>query len=339
MKSLDDLFEDIFKQKTLDVLLTEEEEEMPSEEEPSLTGKKPKAKSKKEPSPEVSYDDIIAKHIGEATPVDVYEIGKSFRITNQTDLKNYQKLYPITAPKVGGSIDDPGTKGSGNGEIALYWLLKKKYPSIRDNREGSKPDLSANVNGKDVGVEVKAFEGSGKQTSIGRFADQVINRQTLSIILGINALFSNMGDKKRTPSLDNWNKTEIIEACEQLVKLNDNESLRELAMDFDLIADVYQRIDSTIEALQEELGNEETFTAEDLAAAMLLKILKFKLEVKPGWGGYFIHVKYSGEGKYLSIGEPPSIQDFDRKIILDSIQANGSALKAKIEYIYSSKKS
>jgi hypothetical protein len=199
--------------------------------------------------------------------------------------------------------------------------------------------LSANVNGKDVGVEVKAFDGSGKQTPIGRFGDQVVNRQTLSVILGINALFSSIGDKKRTPSLDNWNKTEIIEACEQLVKLNDNESLRELAMDFDLIADVYERIDSTIEALQEELGNESAFTAEDLAAAMLLKILKFKLEVKPGWGGYFIHVKYSGEGKYLSVGEPPSIQDFDRNIILDSISANGAALKAKIEYIYSSKKS
>jgi len=338
MKSLDDLFEDIFKQKTLDALLAEEEEEMPNEEETSLTGKKSKAKSKKEPSPEVSYDDIIAKHIGEATPVDVYEIGKSFKITNQTDLKNYQKLFPITAPKVGGSIDDPGTKGSGNGEIALYWLLKKKYPSIKDNREGAKPDLSAIVNGKDVGVEVKAYEG-GKQTSIGRFGDQIINRKLLSVILGINALFSSNGDKKRTPSLDTWNKVEIIEACDQLVKLNDNKSLRELTMDFDLIADIYERVDSTIEALQEELGNKTEFTAEDLAAAMLLKILKFKLEVKPGWGGYFINVKYSGEGKYLSIGEPPTIQDLDPKIILDSIKANGAALKANIEYIYSSKKS
>ena len=343
MKSLVNLFEDILKQKAPHLLLTEEEEETTGESD-SLEGdnstadKKKKPKKKKEVGPEVSYNDILAKHIGDATPVDVYEIGKSFRITNQADLKNYQKLFPITAPKAGGSIDDPGTKASGNGEIALYWLLKKKYPTIKDNREGSKPDLSANVDGKDVGIEVKAYEG-GKQTSIGRFADQVINRQTLSIILGINALFSNMGDKKRTPSLDNWNKTEIIEACEQLVKLNDNKSLRDLSVDFDLIADVYERIDSTIEALQEELGNETEFTAEDLAAAMLLKILKYKLEVKPGWGGYFVNVKYSGEGKYLSIGEPPSIQDFDRKIILDSIQANGSALKAKIEYIYSSKKS
>ncbi len=342
MKSLDELFEDILKQKAPHVLLTEEEKEMDGEqetagEETSATADK-KNKKKKDVGPEVSYDDVIAKHIGDATPIDNYEIGKSFKISNPTDLKNYQKLFPITAPKVGGSIDDPGTKGSGNGEIALYWLLKKKYPTIKDNREGAKPDLSANVNGKDTGIEVKAYDG-GKQIAIGRFGDQVINRQLLSVILGISALFSSASGKKRTPSLDSWNKIEIIEACEQLVKLNNNESLRELAVDFDLIADVYERVDSTIEALREELGNQTEFTAEELAAAMLLKILKFKLNIKPGWGGYFINVKYSGEGKYLSIGEPPTIQDFDEKVLLDSIVANGAALKAKIEYIYSSKKS
>lgn len=341
MKSLDELFKDILKQKAPHVFLTEEEEEMgqdttATEETSSATDKK--TKKKKETGPEVTYDDIIAKHVGDATPIDNYEIGKSFKITNQTDLKNFQKLFPITAPKVGGSLDDPGTKGSGYGEVALYWLLKKKYPTVKDNREGSKPDLSAVVNGKEIGIEVKAFAG-GKQISIGRFGDQVINRDLLSVILGINALFSSMRNKKRTPSLDTWNKLEIIEACEQLVKLNDNESLRELETEFDLIADVYRRIDETIEALQEELGNQKDFTAEDLAAAMLLKILNFKLNVKPGWGGYFINIKYSGEGKYLSVGEPPTIQDFDKKILLDSISANGSALKARLEYIYSSKKS
>lgn len=333
MKSLDDLFKNILQQKAPHVFLTEEEEET----EVSIDGKKTKPINKKEASPNVSYNDIIAKHIGEETPVDVYEIGKPFKITNPADLKNYQKLFPITAPKVGGSIDDPGTRGSGNGEIALYWLLKKKYPTIKDNREGGKPDLSATVDGKEIGVEVKSYEG-GKQISIGRFGDQVINRKLLSVILGINALFSSAGDKKRTPSLDTWNKAEIIEACQQLVKLNTNESLRSLIGDFDLIADVYQRVDSTIDSLQEELGTETDFTAEELAAAMLLKILKFKLEVKPGWGGYFVNVKYSGEGKYLGIGDPPTLQDLDAKTILASIKANGAMLKANIEYIYSSKK-
>jgi hypothetical protein len=343
MKSLDELFEDILKQKAPHILLTEEEEEMTGEPD-SLEGdaspadKKGKPKKKKEVGPEVSYDDVIAKHIGDATPIDNYEIGKSFKITNQTDLKNYQKLYPITAPKTGKSIDEPGSKGSGNGEIALYWLLKKNHPTIKDSREGSKPDLSATVNGKEVGIEVKAPDG-GKQINIGRFGDQLINRQLLSVILGINALFSSTENKKRTPSLDSWNKGEVIEACAQLVKLNDNKSLRDLAGEFDLIGDVYRRIDETIDELREELGDQTEFTAEDLAAAMLLKILKFKLEIKPGWGGYFVSVFYSGEGKYLSVGEPPTIQDFDKTVLLNSITANGAQLKARLEYIYSSKKS
>lgn len=326
MKSIDELFEDILKQKSQGILLEQEQEETPPSEEVK----------DKDPS-KVEYDDIIAKHIGDAKPVDVYEIGKSIRIQNQSDLKNYQKLFPITPPKAGKTIDDPGTKGSGNGEIALYWLLKKQYPTIKDNREGGKPDLSAMVAGKEVGVEVKSYEG-GKQISIGRFGDQVINRNLLSVILGLNALFSS-GDKKRTPSLDTWNKAEVIEACRQLVKLNDNESLRELAPEFDLIKDIYERVDSTIESLAEEIGSDSGFTAEDLAAAMLLKILKFKLETKPGWGGYFANVKYGGEIKFISVGNEPTLKDLDSKVILDSIKANGAALKANIEYIYSSKKS
>lgn len=335
MKSIEELFENIWKQKAPDLILEQDEEQPEEQASDKKTGTK--AAVKKEVPPNVSYDEIVTKHIGDATPVDVYEIGKSFKITNQQDLKNYQKLFPITAPKVGGSIDDPGTKGSGNGEIALYWLLKKKYPTVKDNREGAKPDLSAMVDGKEVGVEVKAYDG-GKQTNIGRFGDQVINRKIFAVILGLNALFSNMKDRKRTPSLDTWNKVEVIEACKQLVKLNDNKSLREIAGEFDLIADIYERLDSTIESLREDLGSQTEITAENLAAAMLLKILKFKLETKPGWGGYFINVTYSGEGKYLSIGEPPTLEDLDPSIILDSVKANGATLKANIDYIYSSKK-
>lgn len=337
MKSVDELFENIWKQKTPGLFLEQDEEVQDQEQQEADVSRssKPPKKSKELPS-KVEYDEIIAKHLGDAAPQGTYEIGKSFKIQNTEDLKNFQKLFPITAPKVGKSIDEPGTKGSGNGEVALYWLFKKEYPSIKDNREGAKPDLSVIINGNEVGIEVKSYEGA-KEISIGRFGDQVHNRNLLSVILGLNALFGS-SQKKRTPSLDTWNKNEIIEACKQLVKLNDNESLRDLVGDFDLIRDVYEKVDSTIDELKEELDSADNFTAEDLAASMLLKILKFKLETKPGWGGFFANVTYSGDVKFISVGEAPTLRDLDSKVVLDSIKANGAALKANVQYIYSSSK-
>jgi hypothetical protein len=94
------------------------------------------------------YDDVIKKELKVEERPSVkgeYKLGESKKVQG-SDLEIFKKLYPLSPPKKGEEVGSAGTKGSGNGELALYWLFKYQTPSIpaRDSRGSDNPDLIIN---------------------------------------------------------------------------------------------------------------------------------------------------------------------------------------------------
>lgn len=285
--------------------------------------------------PEVSYNEVIAKYIGNEDPIDNYVIppgNKTIKIHNPEDLKKYQTLFPVTPPKAGKTLDDAGTKGSGNGEIALYWLLRKTYPSIKDNRDSGKPDLAVNQNGAEIGLEVKAYDS--KRIGLGRFGDQHENRNVLSIVFGLKALLSSLNSEqsKRTPSLDTFNKEELTSAFNILSMFDKNEELRGIAQEFLPIKEIYRQID----IVKQKLGLDVEYTPERGAANMLAAFLMTKLSTKPGYGGYMVNVKHNGEIEYSKVPTEEQIRNIEPAIILNNVNANGAALLIRPDVLFPS---
>ena len=291
----------------------------------------------------VTYDNVIAKALfGDSSkiqdipvPKGNYKLGGTYKVFPE-DMKVYTALFPVTPPKADQDLETTsvGTKGSGNGEIALYWLLNKNY-SVTDNRSAGKPDLSINVNGTEIGVEVKAYDS--KTIGLGRFGDQKHNRSLLSIVFGLKALLSGLspaGQTKRPPSLDTFNKEELINAFSILSIFDNNSQLREAASskNFIPINEIYKQVDLVIRGLNLTSGK---YTPEEGAAKMLLTFLSTKLSEKPGFGGYMANVKSNGDISYHKIPLQQELEKIDPVVILDNVNANGAALLIRPDSLFS----
>ena len=112
-------------------------------------------KPKKVTLTSMSYDDVIEKafkdNLQELNDIKGIDL-KSTKIT-PVDRSVWFKLFELSPPKK--NETEGSTKGSGFGELAIYWFLKKTNPSIQDNRY-SKIGAADMVIG-DVGIEVKAY--------------------------------------------------------------------------------------------------------------------------------------------------------------------------------------
>lgn len=253
-----------------------------------------------------------------------YQIGKSTSITDPKDKEIWNKLYPVKPPKVGKEIGTAGTAGSGNGEVALYWLLSKSGYDVEDGRGDQAPDLI--VGGK-LGIEVKSV---GKRNiTLGRFGKDYETRKKLGYVLGLDVLISNLTGKDRPSSIDSFNKDELVRGFNQLAKFSSNENLRNAAQEFELINDIYTKIDS----VTNDLNLEQGFAPKDGAAAILRQLLYTKAKAKPGFGGYIVDVSPEGTLDYKQITHQ-KIKALDTETILKYVSANGSALQIYPEELF-----
>jgi len=246
-----------------------------------------------------------------------YDIGKSQKITDTDDLKIWKQLYPIKPPKKGKDIGSAGTAASGNGEVALYWLLQKSGYNVADGRGDQAPDLI--INNK-LGVEVKSV--GKRQITLGRFGKDYDTRRKLGTVLGLDVLISNLTGDARPASVDTFNKDELVRGFKQLARFSSNENLRKAAQDFELIGDIYKRVDQVTGDLNLEPG----FAPSDGAAAILKQLLYTKAKSKPGFGGYIVDVSDDGTIDYKQVTHQ-KISKLDTETILKYVQANGSALQ------------
>jgi hypothetical protein len=239
------------------------------------------------------YDNVIKHKLGKLPkPRGDYKLGQDIQLSG-ADQKIFKELYPVDPPKKGEDVTSAGSKGSGNGEIALYWLLSKNH-DVKDGRGGGAPDLI--VNGK--GVEVKAYDS--KKITLGRFSSDSESVGLLNTLFGLNALVSVLDKsavKQKEANSLNFTRGDIIKAFEHLRDFSASAELRGLATKYSLIKNIFDKVDSLISTLKLPAK----FKTEDAAAAMIRRIIAKKIQEKPGENGYLANVDESGKIKYQLI--------------------------------------
>jgi hypothetical protein len=265
------------------------------------------------------YDKIAAKVLtgdenGEIPqPSRVYSVGKNINLSGE-DERIFSKLYPIAPPKSGKELDTAGSKGSGNGEIAMHWLLSRGH-TVVDSRGSDNPDLI--VDG-DIGLEVKAYETT--TMTLGRYGSDKDNIAILGVVFGVSTLVGTFQGGKRTAGTMTFNTPELLEAFKRLSDF-DQSDLRTIAGDYALIQNIYNNIDSVKEAL----NIEGKITPEHGTAEMLRRLIATKLTKKPGIGGYLVNVSQKGSIKYTQITQE-LIDSLSDEQLLKGVSTNQGAL-------------
>lgn len=242
-----------------------------------------------------------------------------FNVTGD-DNKIWKKLYPVKPPKKDKDITSAGSAGVGNGEIALYWLLKwSGIANVNDGRGGGDPDIKIG-SGKDyLGLEVKSYET--KAISLGRFGSDKTNRTVLSTVIGVDVLVSDLTGEKRKPSVDTFNKKELTRAFDTFSKFSANSNLRQEASKFPVLQSIYNTVDGVLK----QLNLPPDLEPSQGAAAILRNLLLSKASTKPGFGGYMVNVSDGGRITFDQVTEE-KINSVSDETILNSVYANGASL-------------
>jgi len=269
-----------------------------------------------------SYNAIITKKLGSfPVPEGNYELGVDVNVSGE-DGRIFKELYPLSPPKKGGK-SDVASKGSGNGEIAVYWLLSKKY-TVEDSRGGGEPDLRIN----NIGVEIKSL-GEVKRIAIGRIGSYTESLVNLNTVLGIDALIYNFqpkGGKQTPPNSFNVTMDELEKACEHVFKLySDREHLKELADVFKI-----DFIKSMLDKLSALETSHKVETPKALAASLLRSFIIQKFTQKPGIPGYIINVAENGAMKYTAVTQE-KIDNLSDEAILGNAELRQGTLVFKAD--------
>lgn len=250
-----------------------------------------------------------------------YELGKDTNI-NGEDAEIFKKLYPIAPPKKDKGIESAGSKGSGNGEIAVYWLFAHQQGhTAKDARGSGNPDLIID----NVGTEIKALD-STKKIAIGRIGSYTESLNDLNVLMGIDALsieFQSSGKKQTPPNAFNATVDDIIQACRHLLEVYNNSELRDIGKVFniDFISSMYNRLDKLIEKYKPE-------SSEELAADILKGFIIQKFSSKPGIPGYVVNVSSGGSLEYTYITQE-KIDNLNTDNILKNAELRQGALVFK----------
>jgi hypothetical protein len=186
------------------------------------------------------YEETILKRLQERGlgNVEIAGISVGDPQVSANDINVWNALFDLTPKKKQKSTSTAGSKGVGNGELALYWFLKNgpSKPLVADNRNKSDPDLSVFINGKKTGIEVKSYDDIEKDNEtkevmmqLGRFRDTSLpealnNIRTLNALFGYSALM-----KAFTYGIDKGEEPEL--AMESAINKVFKESDGELTID------------------------------------------------------------------------------------------------------------
>jgi hypothetical protein len=270
-----------------------------------------------------SYDNVIKSVLNVE---EIPQVQKEYSLGNPESLSKedadiFSKLYGA-APST--KTGDERSKGSGNGEISMYWLFKYQNPPyvVTDTRGGDNPDLKIG----EYGVEVKT--GDVGRTKIGRIGGDTESLKDLNTVLGIDALISNFeatGKKSTPPNSFNVSIEELKKACEHIFDLYSKMgSLEELADVFGV--DFIKSILTKLKDLKKKYPKAEE--ADDLAAEILKSFIKHKIKLKPGIPGYIAIVSNTGPKKYIKIDQN-KIDSLDKNLILNNAELKQGTLVFK----------
>lgn len=304
----------------------EGEEEAPpgEEEEPLAEGKKTKKKLLKESTEE--YDEIIRRQFGgEIPPVKTKrKLGEDFQL-KRPDLDVWEKLFELVPATKGGTA----TKGSGNGEIAAYWLFQGSGYRVEDNRRVGRPDLL--FNGK-IGVEIKSKPSKSGWVSLGKFSEDKNTLFLLNTVFGFDILLSALRKeptKEANPS--NFRSKDLVTALFTISDLEKNKELRAAGKTHRL--DVINALYEKIAVFKQYLDITKHIDPQKTAALLLVKLLEIKLGTKPGARGYILDCQKSGIGTFYFI-DLEKLKKISPEQILKSINVDQAQIKANFDTLF-----
>ena len=280
------------------------------------------------------YDQIVATTIGDGKtypkPTGTYKIGQDGNV-DSADLESYKKLY-YKSPKT--AKGGESSKGSGHGEIAMYWLLQKEYPGqVQDNRREGRDAADLKVG--NTTLEVKAV--GTKLVQYGRIGSEAGILGLLNVIFGSTAMDSAMDDEDflNDGSALGFTKDQLVNAVTTFDKLRTNQGLRALANGEDVpkieFIDVMMK---KIDKAYAIMGQHKT--AEEGAGKILLDLLAKKTISKMGGDGYLVDLTPQGSMKYYHL-TLDYIKGLDPKGALNSVVVNQGQLKVNFGQLLSKK--
>jgi len=268
---------------------------------------KPEDKPEKIPTAgDTTYDAIIRNHLGlkDDQPIPRVENtypwpgrgGSTFNIqVKGNDLKYWKDFWEL-APPVKGKEIGTKSKGTGNGEVALYWLYQhSNSASVKGTQGADNPDLEFDG----VGVEVKAFgKAHEKAKGLGRWSQDKDQLDALGILFGFQKLVSTLQPKssgKLPPDIspNNFKGYQLKDAFEQLAKLKEI-NLERLGKEYPIFLDIKARLES----LSAKIGDWDPENPEDAARRMAVYFISPKVGRKPGDGGFLTHVLENGDCRF-----------------------------------------
>jgi len=260
---------------------------------------------------------------------------------NANDRYVWSTLYKHMPVKKSGETE---TKGSGFGELALYWFLKKGNPGVdvRDNRtaKSGAPDLMFG----DIGIEVKSYDIGIQDIPVGRFRSAGEkyghnNNVIINSVLGINALLTKLSSVneessekfKRQKIADgaNFRYDDFLNAFEKVDKI-----YKAISSDTALLNEftLFKQLNDNINEVYSMLGSKGILkdTAKFNATQLMFRIMKAKLFSKPGPGGYICNVDLSGTIEWFHVtNNMLHMKKFPEGFNGDDIYATGAALHIK----------
>ncbi len=308
----DEIIDELEGDDDIEIKVNSDQEDQ-EEETPELPKQdtEPKDKSKEEPKKDASttdplYDAIIRKklNLGDDEPIPrakgTYKWpgqgGATFNIQVESeDMKYWNLFWNLTPPKAGAAIGTT-SKGSGDGEISLYWLYQHSNSGVeaRGTQGSDNPDLEFNG----VGVEVKAYGkiAHASAKGLGRFSSDKPQLDALGILFGFQKLIVALvpNEKGKFPadiSPSNFHAHQLVGAFETLQQLLEVD-LEQLGEIYSLFKDIKTRLDS----LKSKIG--EWKDPEDGARKMTIYFMSPKVGRKPGDGGFLVNVKDDGDCRF-----------------------------------------
>ena len=344
-------FEDVYKKKILKEQPELAPSIVPTADNPQAIAA-PQAPTAEPAAPVNEYDRVILEHLkklGVSPEVKGINLEARPSHIDPHDLPVWEALYELTPPKK--KATKGSTKGSGNGEMSLYWLLSKGMykQEVVDSRSKGQPDLR--VNG--MGLEVKAYDKiSGGMLSLGRFREAgeiegKDNNILLNSIFGLSMLTKKLAFKsgstlkklqeakeeltldRATPS--DFNSKVMIEAFTQINSLykaiikavDESQKVGIDLLQYDIFETVFEKIYTIYDKLGIPGSMQINASPEECTRKLFARLAITKLTEKPGDNGFIVNVSPTGHLEWYKV----ELSKIESKIGADSISARGSALQ------------
>jgi hypothetical protein len=286
----------------------------------------------------------ISTNVSESTLITERSAGYDSAIRSRLKLKSDQEIprvsgrYPLRPGHINLNSADaeifnilwPETLNSaiiGKGEVALYWLYQYQKPEINtmDTRGDDQPDL---VIGSDA-AEVKSYPSHNARIGLGRIQKFKDTRTLISIVFGIHTLANTFSEKKsnRVYSELAFSGKELAESFETFIKLDQLDGKQQLIESFP----IFKQLFNQIQLVKRELNLDE-YDAKSAAFALLVRLLKEKLNVKPGDDGYIINTLSKNPADIYAYRI--DFESLDQDMVLSNVVVNGGSIEANYKNLF-----